>query len=182
MATAEQPRTARPHDDGDVQAPSTGYALIDQLAASKLFGDYVSAFPAASRDAGDMLRVAVQVGLVGEYQVLLEQALRAGRAVPDEAWHALLAKVSWPRSLPEWDRGPIGDWRLRWNHAATANWPEDSITGCRFGFRHPERAWPKRKSIWERISGWFVDRWRRRAILKIERCHGANGQGEAPSR
>jgi hypothetical protein len=142
---------------------ASGYVLIDELAASKLFGDYVSTFPAASRDAGHMLRVAVQVGLVHEYQALLERALRERRAVPNEAWHALLAQVSWPRSLPEWDRGPVGEAKLLFNRAATPDWPEERIIGC--WFLHPQMAWPDRKSlgqrVWETISDWFVERLRR---------------------
>jgi hypothetical protein len=141
---------------------ASGYALIDELAASKPFGDYVSTFPEASRDAGDMLRVAVQVGLVHEYQALLERALHERRAVRDETWHALLSQISWPRSLPEWDRGPIGELRLLFNPVATPGWPEGRILGCRFG-QHSEIAWPQRKGLRERISSWFVDWLRRHA-------------------
>lgn len=83
-----------------------GEALICELAAGRLFGEYVAAFPEASRDAGDMLRVAVQIGVVDEYQELLRRALEAKRPVRDEQWHALCALVSWPRSLPEWQREP----------------------------------------------------------------------------
>ena len=85
---------------------TSGNALICELAASKLFGDYVRAFPGTSRDAGDMLRVAVSVGLVDRYQALLERALWERRPVRDEQWHGLLAQVSWPRALPEWARNP----------------------------------------------------------------------------
>ena len=130
---------------------TSGYALIDELAASRLFGDYVSAFPNASRDAGNMLRVAVQVGLVDCYQELLECALRAKRPVPQGDWHALLAQVPWPRPLPEWDRAPIEQWRLDMNPDATPNWPESCLGGCHIGSRHGDP--------WKRtgLPGWLFD-------------------------
>lgn len=119
----------------------TGYALIDELAATKPFGDYCCRFPAAARDAGAMLRVAVQLDLVEQFQARLERARRERRPVRDEEWHALLAQVSWPRPLPEWDRGPIGELKLLSNPAATPDWPEpEGVRGCRFGFQHPEMA------------------------------------------
>lgn len=112
------------------------YAHIEELVAGKLFGDYCSAFPEASRDAGILLRVAVSVGLVVRYEGLLERALRAKRSVPEVEWHALIAQVPWPRPLPEWDRAPIEQWRLDMNPDATPDWPESYIGGCRIGPRH----------------------------------------------
>jgi hypothetical protein len=112
----------------------TGYALISELAGSKLFGAYVRAFPAVARDdAGAVLRVAVQLGLVDRYQDLLKQALEERRPVAEADWHALCALVSWPRGLPAWDRAPIEQWRLDMNPDATPDWPEAYIGGCHFG-------------------------------------------------
>lgn len=86
--------------------PAAGEALICELAAGEQFGGYCSAFPDASHDAGDVLRVAVQVGLVDPYLGLLERALRQRRAVRDEEWIALLKRAAWPRPLPVWAREP----------------------------------------------------------------------------
>ena len=132
--------------------PTSGYARIDELAAGKLFGDYMHAFPEASRDASIMLRTSVQVGIVDRYHEVLERALRVRRPVPDVEWHALLAQVSWPRPLPEWDRGPIGQWRLDWNPAATPDWPEEGII-C---VRHPgqQNSWLRKHGG---LRGWLFD-------------------------
>lgn len=34
---------------------------------------------------------------------------------------------------------PIAEWRRRWSHYATQNWPEELIDGCRVG--DPATAW-----------------------------------------
>lgn len=115
----------------------SGYARIDELAAGKLFGDYCSRFPNSSRDAGHMLRLAVQIGQVERYQALLELALRERKPVDDEQWHGLCASVSWPRPLAAWDRAPIEQWRLDMNPDATPDWPEAYIGGCRRGPNSP---------------------------------------------
>jgi hypothetical protein len=84
----------------------SGYAMVGHVAASELFRKYRAAFPAAARDAGTMLRVSVQVGLVDRFLGRIERALNERRPVPEADWHALLATVSWPRALPAWCRQP----------------------------------------------------------------------------
>lgn len=115
----------------------SGYAAISELAGGELFGAYARAFPDSSRDAGEMLRVAVQIGQVERYQALLELALRDRKPVADEQWHGLCASVSWPRPLAAWDRAPIEQWRLDMNTNATPDWPEAYIGGCRVGPKSP---------------------------------------------
>lgn len=129
----------------------SGYAAIDELAGGELFGDYARAFPESSRDAGRMLRVAVQTDQVDRYQALLELALIDRRPVGDAQWHGLCAAVSWPRPLPEWDRAPIEQWRLDMNPDATPDWPEAYIGGCQIGHRHPN-PWLERRPG---LLGWL---------------------------
>ena len=123
--------------DSAATPPLTGEALICELAVGKLFGDYLTAFPNASRDAGDMLRVAVQIGLVDRYQDLLARALKEKRPVPEGDWHELCAKVPWPRPLPKWQREP----------------PQPVVIGpCPVGPNSP-LAWPERTGL----LGWLFD-------------------------
>ena len=107
-----------------------GYAAIDELGGGELFGAYARTFPKSSRDAGRMLRVAVQIGQLERYQALLEGALRDRKPVVEEQWHGLCASVSWPRALPAWDRAPIEQWRLDITPDATPDWPEERLMGC----------------------------------------------------
>jgi hypothetical protein len=148
----------------EVEDPVTaGYALVYELAAGKPFGGYCCVFPEASRDAGQVFRIAAQVGLVEQFQARLERALRERRRVRDEEWHALLAQVSWPRPLPEWDRAAIGEMKLLFNPAATPDWPEpEGVRGCWFGFQHPEMARDVRP-ISRKLADAFVSWVRRRA-------------------
>jgi len=120
-----------------------GYAVIDELAGGELFGAFARLFPESSRDAGRMLRVAVQIGQLERYQALLEGALRERKPVAEEQWHGLCASVSWPRALPAWDRAPIEQWRLDINPDATPNWPEARLMGCHIGAGSPY-AWQQR--------------------------------------
>lgn len=150
---------------------ATGYALISELAGGKPFGDYCSAFPAAASDAGKVLRISVQVGLLDCFLEHLERALREKHPVPEAEWLALLAKVPWPRPLPEWDRGPIGEMKLLFNPAATPDWPEpEGVRGCHFGFQHPGDDWPvKDLPSWLRSKLEGADEpfpWRR-SVLKV---------------
>jgi len=130
----------------------TGYGLIDELAAGPLFARYCEAFPGAARDAGRMLRVAVQISRVERYEALLKRALRERAPVSDDEWHGLCRAVSWPRALPAWDRAPIEQWRLDWNPEATPGWPERYVGGCQIGpgstLARPERRSAARVGVW----------------------------------
>lgn len=132
MATSKP--SGRQPDTANVGARPTvsGEALICELAASELFGEYIRAFPAVSSDAGRVLRIAVQVGIVDRYLQHLERALNEQQPVSDAEWHALLGKVSWPRPLPEWCRqrpepividghGPF-DFGEPWNVELPGSW------------------------------------------------------------
>jgi hypothetical protein len=97
-----------------MEPAAAGPRDVDEFAGGELFGAYVAAFPGASRDAGRMLRVAVQIGQLERYQALLEGALRGRKPVADEHWHGLCASVSYiraggplawqQRDLPRWLR------------------------------------------------------------------------------
>lgn len=141
MSATTEPAAAGPRD-------------VDELAGGELFGEYVRAFSESSRDAGRMLRVAVQVGQVARYQALLVGALRDRKPVADEQWHGLCASVPWPRPLPAWDRAPIEQWRLDITPDATPDWPEKRLMGCHIGAGSP-LAWPEEPTVRLRVGPWL---------------------------